>query len=1449
MKRKKLNVEYKRDFNKKVKLRSAKTEKFYYTSTEKNTSIIIFLSVDNFTRGHIMRNSDFSKKIWEASILCDISSNIYYKFLVDGIEKIDKTQKYIEVIPGEIFNIKNVKEKTVKSEVLSDNVIIIDESDDDVSILSQKKFNISSVAQEVGAAANDLSLSAFLKETAKDHLIKEGDLTCRRKSELDEIAVCILKKSVNLRDLKRMWRNILNSQFSDICSWSKPATNFKEFDNDFNAADHQSLRVRIPVASSLLFGTAEPPLTDGKKLSYNQCFVNIMRDGENVVILVNVPEFSHISDVIIFPTQGPVPHAYQASGGDLDGDKFLVIWDQNFIPKTSVKSFDYNTTVMRNTIYNAFKRRNIPVIPTKPCETDLDFFISSKPFERVGKIDSLIRKYQLSLQAESEAESDETLMLLNTIFNLGVDDEEGIPEIDTLLSVLEREINLKSSSKLSTFGELENWFLKELKSCKRIFEERFELFYLTDVFWDTFKQSVVKLRLKFKEKTNILDNLPFKREFESEVKSLHIIEMEKIQNFRKNVEYDFDISSCNFNNLHQRLFYEIKLKFGAQRLFNIQQVFQEIIFEKIFVKIKSFGVCNGINNCNVKETFTTDRMVQLEKNFKSFILAYKNDAVKGKMFSKNEKKLDCISWKSTDITSYSSSSTISNISQLEESERYIECLLKREANFLKFLNNILHCDEKRLAHSSIHEVGRVVDVEVELIKRASTTLAIYDYGRDIVESIKKFNLTILISDTGSGKSHCIPQILLNEKIITSENTSMKPIIVAQPMRNAAASLANYSKEFRNTKLGEEVGYNLGGERTVANKLVTQLIYVTHGILLGQCTSNSSFSQYSVIFVDECHELSSQLFLLLSYLKRALVFNKELRVVLMSASLKERSLVDFFGECNVIKCRNKRGYPVETVFMDRPFNTNIVDACVDVASNLHKTKTSKLPSTMYEDILVFLPTSRDIETACSQMRKLKLENLAILPFYSSLPEEIKKSVISNSVNRNYRRVIFATNIAETSITFSNLGYIVDSGLQFQVKECLVTGIKNRNVVNISQSSHLQRKGRVGRTHAGTMFCLYSKDDLDNFKKEYDPEFENLEITILRMVKCNIDFYNFQWYKTPTEKEISHTVEQLLDLDMLEKRNDIFSCTLFGEILLETACLGFEAKHLLMLIYSIDLNCFDECLTILSFLIYQKPFKLRDANDQVFNCVHEIDRNLIVDLTYDEEEEEILLIPNPFVKYSSSMLLCISHDYHEYLTNINSEQKKKFCTDNNLCYNAMKYISKIKNKCKKVLKTIDFEQKVKKILVLNEEKKQLEFNLNNLKFKPVNAASPMLERLRYCFFTGFYKNLCVFNYDESHSRNDLVVTLMFKRKNFKYAVIAKSEENFFNFKKPFHDYVEEESTDYITGRYVFYCFTNITCISNKLIVSGLEHIPSIFLSAGTYGLPERFRKMFEELFLNY
>ncbi len=402
------------------------------------------------------------------------------------------------------------------------------------------------------------------------------------------------------------------------------------------------------------------------------------------------------------------------------------------------------------------------------------------------------------------------------------------------------------------------------------------------------------------------------------------------------------------------------------------------------------------------------------------------------------------------------------------------------------------------------------------------SLPVVGMRREIVAAIREHPVVVVVSETGSGKTTQLPKMAAEALA-----GRMRKIGCTQPRRIAAASVARRVAEELKGSLGGYVGYQVRFEDRTSKE--TKIKFMTDGILLAETQGDPDLLQYDALILDEAHERSLNVDFLLGYLKRLLERRRDLKLVISSATLDAGAFAAFFDGAPVIQAEG-RTFPVEEFFLppdEEEELTRHVPRAVDWLTEVDP----------QGDVLVFLPGEREIRDCADALEGRRYRNTEILPLFARLGLADQQRVFSPGPRR---RIILATNVAETSLTIPGIVSVVDSGLARVSRWSPARGVQRLQVEPVSQASARQRKGRCGRVREGVCVRLYAEEDLAERPEFTDPEIRRSSLAgvILRMKSLGLpEIENFPFLDPPGPKAISEGYRTLREVGALDRERNL------------------------------------------------------------------------------------------------------------------------------------------------------------------------------------------------------------------------------------------------------------------------------------------------------------------------
>ncbi|AGL18702.1 ATP-dependent helicase HrpA [Actinoplanes sp. N902-109] len=448
---------------------------------------------------------------------------------------------------------------------------------------------------------------------------------------------------------------------------------------------------------------------------------------------------------------------------------------------------------------------------------------------------------------------------------------------------------------------------------------------------------------------------------------------------------------------------------------------------------------------------------------------------------------------------------------------------------------------------------------------------------DILAAIRDHQVVIVAGETGSGKTTQLPKICLE----LGRGTDAQ-IGHTQPRRIAARTVAERIAEELGTELGATVGYKVRFTDQVSDQTMVKVM--TDGILLAEIQHDRQLRRYDTLIIDEAHERSLNIDFILGYLKQLLPQRPDLKLIITSATIETQRFAEHFAAADgtpapVIEVSG-RTYPVEVRYRplveeteeDREEPVDLVDGISAAVDELGRESSG--------DILVFLSGEREIRDTADALTKRELRNTEIVPLYGRLSAAEQHKVFERHTGR---RVVLATNVAETSLTVPGIRYVIDPGTARISRYSSRLKVQRLPIEPVSQASANQRKGRCGRTSDGICIRLYSEADFAGRPEFTEPEIlrTNLASVILQMINLGLgDLAKFPFIDPPDKRNITDGVKLLEELGALDRQK----LTAVGR---QLAQLPVDPRLARMVIEAGAQDCVAEVMVIAAALSIQDP----------------------------------------------------------------------------------------------------------------------------------------------------------------------------------------------------------------------------------------------------------------------
>ncbi|TMW60543.1 hypothetical protein Poli38472_000585 [Pythium oligandrum] len=561
------------------------------------------------------------------------------------------------------------------------------------------------------------------------------------------------------------------------------------------------------------------------------------------------------------------------------------------------------------------------------------------------------------------------------------------------------------------------------------------------------------------------------------------------------------------------------------------------------------------------------------------------------------------------------------------------------------------------------------------IQRTKQRLPIFAHRSRILSTLQSHRVIILVGETGSGKTTQIPQYIF-------ENNNKECIAITQPRRVAAITVAQrVCEEVNRNGLGQTVGYSVRFD-DMSSK-ATKLRFMTDGMLVREALLSPSLDRYSVIVLDEAHERTLQTDILFGVVKQALRKRKDLKVVVMSATLDVGLFQKFFAESNpgVLQIPGRQ-FHVD-VFYTPKTQPDYLDAALITVLQIHLDEKDSNGS-----ILVFLTGQEDIETLDTLLEEyarslpadtLKLE---VCPIFAAMPREQQMKVFEPAM-KGVRKVILATNIAETSITINGIRYVVDTGLVKQRSFVAKSGMEMLLTEPVSKAQAWQRTGRAGREAPGVCYRLFPEETFEQLAERAIPDIQrvSLEVVVLQLKTMGIDdVLGFDFIEKPKVTSLVKAMEKLYALGAFDSSGQL---TERGR---QMAGLPVEPMYAVMLLKSSELGCAEEALSVVSMLSVESIFySPRDKKELAAQSRAKF-------MAYEGDQITLLNIFNAYIQ-------------------CNVKQRNKWCRDHFINQRAMIRVESVRTQLKGYLEKLGL---------------------------PIGSTFPDIDPLRKSIIAGFFLN---------------------------------------------------------------------------------------------------------------
>ncbi len=514
--------------------------------------------------------------------------------------------------------------------------------------------------------------------------------------------------------------------------------------------------------------------------------------------------------------------------------------------------------------------------------------------------------------------------------------------------------------------------------------------------------------------------------------------------------------------------------------------------------------------------------------------------------------------------------------------------------------------------------------ENALTPRYDNALPFYTSKESILNAVKEHQVVVLCGETGSGKTTQIPQVCFDLGLGIKGR-----IAHTQPRRLAARSVAQRISSELKTELGNKVGYKVRFSEQTSDANV--LVVMTDGMLLSEMNHDRFLNQYEVIIIDEAHERSLNIDLLLGLLKKLLTKRPDLKLIITSATIDTERFAEYFNGAPILSVEG-RTYPVEIIY--RPLDEKNADLTQAILKEIEFLN-NKSP----QDTLVFLPGERHIRDLAEKLIGHFKGKFDVMPLYGRLSFSDQQKIFKPSAKA---KIVLSTNVAETSLTVPGIRYVIDSGLVRMSRYSWRSKTQGLPIEKISQASANQRSGRCGRVAPGIAVRLYAQEDFEQRPEFTDPEIlrTNLATVILQMALLNMgELDSFDFIEAPDKRLIKDGYRLLKEIKAVDENDKV---TPLGR---KIAAFPLDPSFSKMLMSASQYQCLHEVLVIVSALSIQDPREVPQEQQQKARECH---------LQWRDEESD-------FMSY-----LLLWQRIQQEQKQLSNNQFKKWCGKNFLAY---------------------------------------------------------------------------------------------------------------------------------------------------------------------------------------
>ena len=634
---------------------------------------------------------------------------------------------------------------------------------------------------------------------------------------------------------------------------------------------------------------------------------------------------------------------------------------------------------------------------------------------------------------------------------------------------------------------------------------------------------------------------------------------------------------------------------------------------------------------------------------------------------------------------------------------------------------------------------------------------VYKKRNEFINAISKNQVLLVKSGTGSGKTVLVPKFALHA------NNYEGRIAVTIPKQISVREAAVFSAKCMDVKLGEEVGYKYRGSPEGSKSSKTKLLYITDGSIVAQLMRDPTLSNIDTLIIDEAHERNVQIDFLLLLIKKALTLRNDLKLIIMSATINTDIFVNYFSNIPGVNFNDldagsesfmgveDRYFPIEVSYRD------YLDVAVSIVVDILKGNEDG-------DILVFVTSNSDANKGCALLRNQVpqlIKNTSYRPYCVELSAKTSnnqkdlatKPDLYKSLPNDYnRKIVFSTNVAESSVTVDGIKHVIESGLEFEDSYDPKRMMRKLETNMISNAQRMQRRGRTGRTSKGICYYLYTIDQMNNMKKFPVTQIQKSDLStdILRLFNLpyvnNIsDLHNIlnELIEPPSDDIRTAAIKILQEgVGALRHSNDELVLSRVGRKILRFGG-SISPMAAKMLLYAHDIDCLLPATELVSIL------EVCDGKvNDIFISFKE-NKSKLGEYEYLRRKNDYQSKMSKFSHYYGD-LITLYRIYQAYLdkkSRLNSEELKNWCVQNYIHQKNIEKVSRMVKKLKSVYKQVFHKEK--KVEWLGEEmeggdpqstinvNKLPKYNIYNITPKELKKIDDLVDedKLLLCFAIGY------------------------------------------------------------------------------------------------------------------